>query len=178
MTLANLQLSEPIVKATVALLEANLPTVITELNETVTDGFTIDQPAQILDYVPIPSILQGGMPAIGVQRMPIAFQDDLIVNVDAEHQWAIVAILNHIDHRTLSWQLDRTAQAIANVVQNDRRLLPAGGIFQQAQLWNVRFLRTQPGPMLGDIDPTNPAQPPRTYISWTGILLSGRRTEV
>lgn len=178
MTLPSLQLSEPVVKQVVALLEANLATTIAALNQTVTDGFEVPAPAQILDYVPVPSTLQGGTPAIGVQRLPATFVDDLVTSMDAIHQFAVVAILSHVDHRTLVWQLDRMAQAIGNVVQADRRQLPAGGILQQAGLWNVKFLRTEPGPMLGDLDPINPEAPPQTYLSWTLMLFEARRTEV
>lgn len=176
--LPSLGLNEPVVTALVTLLETEMPAMVAALNATITDSYLIDEPVQYLSYVPIPSVLQGGMPAIGVQRMPVTFQDDLIVNMDALHEFAVVAILSHTDHQTLTWQLDRTAQAIANVIQADRRLLPAGGVMQTAGLWNVKFIRTEPGPVLGDLNPTEPEAPPRTYLSWTAILFSGTRTEV
>lgn len=176
--LPSLGLTEPIVTAMVKLLKTNLPAVVTELNATITDGYTIDEPVQYLPYVPVPSTLQGGMPAIGVQRMAAQFQNDIIVNVDAAHRYAVVAIVQNVDQQALAWQLDRTLQAITYTIQNDRVHLPAGGIMQQAGVWNLKLESTEPGPLLGDLDPFNPESPPRSYLSWVALVMSSERTEV
>lgn len=178
MTLPSLQLSEPLVTAMVGLLSSNLNAEIDLLNATVTDGFTIDHAAQVLPYVPVPSTLMGGTPAIGVQDMPATFEDDLQYNTDALHEYAIVAVIQNADQQALAWQLRRTVQAIANTISQDRLLGQSSVMLTQGGAWSVNFLRTEPGPLLGDLDPTNPEAPPRSYLSWAALVCSSKRREI
>lgn len=182
MTLTDFQLAEPLVTAMVTLLSANLNTTIDALNATITDGYTVDHVVQVLPYVPIPSTLEGGMPAVGVQDLPADFVNDLQFNMDAVHQYAVVAVIQNSDQQALAWQLRRTMQAIGATIQADRL---AGGPLGTASImktqggaWSVNFERTEPGPVLGDIDPVNPAAPPHTYLSYVGLIMSSTRTEV
>ena len=182
MALPTLNLAEPLVDAMVTLLEQNLNTVIAELNATITDGYKVPAAAQILPYVPVPSTLQGGMPAIGVQELPGEFQDDLQFSMHALYEYAVVAIIQNSDHQTLVMQLRRMAQAIAFTVQADRMQGTAagsGGIMRnQGGAWSVQFLRTEPGPLLADLDPVNVESPPRAYLSWTALVFSSERGEI
>lgn len=178
MTLPGLQLVEPIVTAIVALLSDQLAGAVNEMNASIVDGFTLDPPAQILPYVPVPSSLEGGMPCVGVQRMGGEFQDDLQYSMDAEHDYAIVATVQNSDHQTLVWQLDRYLQCIAYVLQQDRLADNASVLRTQGQTWSVGFKRYEPGPLLGDMDPTAPEAAPRSYISFVGLVLCSKRTEV
>lgn len=177
--LATLTLTEPLVTALVQLLTANLNGEIDAVNATVTDGYQVPHAQQILPYVPVPSTLQGGMPAVGVQRISTDFQEDLQSSMDATHFYAIVAVIQHADQLSLHWQLERMLQAVANTVQSDRVLDPRTSVMRSVgQAWSVNFVRSEPGPMLGDLDPTNPAAPPRVYLSWVGLVLSSKKTEV
>lgn len=177
-----LQLAEPLVSAMVTLLEANLNTAIDTLNASLTDNYHVDHVQQILPYVPVPSTLQGGLPCVGVQDLPGLFVDDLQFAVDMEHEYAVVAIVQQSDQLTLAWQLRRTMQAIANTIQADRLATngtnPAGVMRTQGGAWAVNFIRTEPGPLLGDFDPVSLEGPPRSYLSWVALVCSSKRTEV
>lgn len=182
MALPQLQLAEPLVDAMVALLKANLNGNIDALNTSYGDGFVVPHQAQVLPYIPIPSTLEGGMPAIGVQEISGSFEDDLQFSLHATHEYAVAAILQHADHQTLVMQLRRIVQAIAYTIQQDRMQGTAagsGGVMRvQGGAWSVQFLRTEPGPVLGDLDPLNSAAPPKTYLSWTALVFSSERGEI
>lgn len=177
-----LQLAEPLIEAMVTLLKANLNTTIDALNTAYSDAFTLDHAAQILPYVPIPSTLQGGTPAVGCQELPAQFEDDLQFSMHALHRYAVVAIIENSDQQTLAVQLRRIMQAIAQTIQADRMLGTTGGsggiMRTQGRAWSVEFEATVPGPLLGDLDPLNPDGPPRSYMSWCAIELSSRRGEI
>lgn len=181
MTLPQLALAEPLITAMVQLLDANLNTTIDELNATITDGFIVPHAAQILPYVPVPSTLEGGMPAIGVQELPASFEDDLQFSLHTEQRYAVVAVIQNADQQTLAWELRRMMQAIAFTIQADRILgTPAGsgGVMRGAGAWSVQFEATVPGPLLGDLDPNNPEAPPRSYLSWCALELTSARTQI
>lgn len=177
--LSRMQLEEPVIAATIAVLETNLPAVIDSLNATIADGYTVDHPAQYLPFAPIAQTLEAGTPALGVAELGMGFADDLVFDVDADHTIAVVIAIQNADYPTLAWQLRRSLQAIAITLQQDRVLGPGHSVLeQQGGLWGVRFVRTEPGPLLPEIDPTSPGLPPRGWISWTGLLFEGRRKEV
>lgn len=148
MSLSQLQLSEPLIAAMVTLLSEQLNGTIDELNATITDGYTVPHVAQFLPYVPVPSTLEAGIPAIGCQELPAEFEDDLQFSVHAKHRYAVVCILQNSDHQTLALQLRRMVQAIAFTVQTDRMLGTAGGsggiMRVQGGAWSVNFIETTP----------------------------------
>lgn len=182
MPLPQLALAEPLIAAMVTLLQANLNATIDALNAANADAFSLPHAAQILDYVPVPSTLQGGTPAVGCQELPAAFEDDLQFSMHALHRYAVVAIVENADQQTLVLQLRRMMQAIASTIQSDRMLGTTGGqggiMRTQGGAWSVQFESTVPGPLLGDLDPLNPDGPPRSYLSWCGLELSSRRQEI
>lgn len=182
MTFSNLQLNEPIIKQLMKLLESEtlgLAAAVTALNATITDSFTLDAPAQILDHMPTPGALKGGVPAICIQDLPAQFEDDLQFSLSADHPLGIAVVIQNADQQTLAWQLRRYIQAIMHVIQQDR-INPAGGILREppAQVWYTAFTGTEPGPLLGDRDPQAPDQPPTSFLSWTWLLIRCRRQEV
>jgi hypothetical protein len=182
MSLPSLQLAEPLVSAMVTLLDENLNATIDALNATITDPYTVPHVAQILPFVPVPSTLQGGMPAIGVQELPSEFEDDLQFSMFGHHRYAVAAIIQNSDQQTLTIQLRRTMQALAATIQADRLLGTAGGsggiMRVQGGALSVQFEGTVPGPLLGDLDPLSPEAPPRSYLSWCALELSSRRVEI
>lgn len=182
MALTDLQLAEPLVAAMVTLLEANLNGVIAELNATITDGYTVQPVAQVLPFVPTPSVIQGGLPAVGVQEMPAEFEDDTQFSMNALHEYAVVVTIQNPDQLALALQLRRTIQAVATTIQRDRlqgNALGEGGIMRdQGGALSVNFRGTVPGPLLADLDPINPDGPPRSYLSWTGLVLTSLRVEI
>jgi hypothetical protein len=184
MALPVLQLEDPLIEAMVTLLKANLNGVIAELTASYTDAYNPEQvnPAQIFPFIPTASELQGGLPLIGVGGAGTEFEDDTQFSMNATHEYVVVAICQNADHRTLTLQLRRMIEAIAYTIQQDRLLgttTGSGGIMRdQGGALSVNFIRTQPGPVLGDVDPGRPAVTPSTYVSWTGLLLSSTRVEI
>jgi hypothetical protein len=172
--LPTLQLEEPVVLAAVGLLEANLPGVISEMNATIDDGYTLDSVKQFLPFLPIPTVLQGGMPTVGVGEIQGRFYDDLQTSINMAHRFVVLLVVQNADHETLVWQLRRLASCAINVMQADRLQGPA----QQGGLFSVNFIGTDPGPVLADVDPINGDLPPRSYMSWTGLIFEGTRAEV
>lgn len=178
--LSSFNLTEPLVEAMVALLKANLNTTITTLNSAYADAYPVPTVAQILPFVPVPSTLEGGIPAVGIQELGSDFYNDIVTSTDANHRYAVVPICQHADQQTLATQLRRMAQAIAYTVQQDRLKINTGqnSTMQAAGAWNVNYLGYEPGPLLGDLDPTDPEAPPRSYLSWGALTFQSSRAEI
>lgn len=171
-------LAEPLVKAMIKTLEERLPAAVEEVNSTVTDGITVETPAQYLRFMPFLAALGGGFPIICVQRLRADFVDDLQFNVDAIHEYAVIAVLQNSDHETLALQLERTMQAIASAVSADRLAGPASTMRTEGGAFSVNWERYEPGPLFGDLDPNAENAPPRSYLTYAGLVFSSRRTEV
>src|SRR4051794_22550247 len=108
-----IQLNEPIVVQLKSQLEANLPATITAINAaagTVADGYTIENPAHVLDFVPPVSYLTA-FPAIGIGDGPSRFEDDIASSATGRHEIMLVVFLQDADQRALAWKLRRYAQA-------------------------------------------------------------------
>lgn len=184
MALPTLNLMEPIVNAMVTLLNNNLAANVTAFNNSLPQGDLYPLPAfsQIVPYTPVPSTLEVGGPVIGVWELGATFEDDLQYSLHSEYMYAVVAVLQNSDHITLMWELRRYAQVLAYTIQQDRLAgSPPGSasvMRTQGGAWSVNFVRSEPGPLLGDMDPVNPDAPPRSYLSWTGLVFSSRRTEI
>lgn len=178
MALPTLNLFEPIANAMVALLTANLPATITALNATITDAYPVPAVGQIVPYTPVPSTLEIGGPVIGVWEIAGEFEDDLQYSMHSHHEFAVVAVLQNSDHITLMYELRRMAQAIAYTISQDRLLGAASVMKTQGGVWSVNFSRSEPGPLISDMDPVTPDAPPRSYLSWTGLIFTARRTEI
>jgi hypothetical protein len=179
--LSSFNMTEPLVEAMVGLLQANLNTNIDSLNAAYADAYTLPHAAQILPFVPIPSTLESGIPAVGVQELGSTFNDDIIVSAHATHTYAVVAICQAVDQQTLATQLRRMTQAILYTVQQDRKLGTGAGTgtaMEAAGAWNVSFIRYEPGPLLGDLDPIDPDAPPRSYLSWAAVVMESKRGEI
>lgn len=179
MTPTNFALFEPIRNAAIKTLETRLPAAIEQINEAVTDNIQIDKPAQYLKAMPFLGTLSGGLPLVAVQWLGGEFEDDLQSSADATHTWAVIPVIQQADNTTLAVQLERTVQAIANALQVDRTQIPAGTSIMrtEAGVWSVNFLRVEPGPLLGDLDPLNPGSVPASYMSWLGFVVSSKRRE-
>lgn len=184
MSLPILNLNEPIVTAMVNLLNKNLPGNIALFNQSLdpSDPYTLPDIGQVVPYTPVPSTLEVGAPVLGVWELGGDFEEDQQWGLNALHNYAVVVVVQNSDHITLMWQLRRFAQVIAYTIQQDRTAgTPEGTgsmLKNQGGAWSVNFIRTEPGPLLGDMDPNTPDAPPRSYLSWTGLIFSSKRTEV
>jgi hypothetical protein len=178
--MSSFELGEPIIKALVEIMGEHLPAKIKEINEAVTDGITLPEPAQVLDYMPIPATAAGGLPIVAIQDLPANFSNDLVHSEEATHAFGIAAILQTADHRSLAWQLRRYQQAIFRVIQDDRMALVTESKLRRppANVMYTKFDATEPGPLLGERNPDSPAEPPSSFRSWTWVIVSCRRQEV
>lgn len=178
--LSAFQMTEPLVEAMVSLLQTNLNVTIDQLNASYADQYTLPHVAQFLPFVPAPSALESGIPAVGVQELGANFHNDIITSTDALHRYAVVAVCQAVDQQTLATQLRRMSQAILFTIQADRLAGTAfgtGGIMRGAGAWSVNLRHYEPGPLLGDLDPNNPEAPPRSYLSWIAIVMESMRAE-
>lgn len=178
--IADFQGAAPIAAAFAGLLQANLPGVITALNSSYADAYTLALPAQYLDYLASPSEVLGGTPivACGEGDGPSVFEDDLQTSVTADHPLLIVIYLQNADRKSLGVQLRRYMQAILQVVNTDRKAYPGSVTATEAGVWGTRLTAWQPGPMLADMDPTgDDQQPPRSWLSWSCLAVRCKRTE-
>ncbi len=151
MTLFNL--NEPLIAAMVARLTAELPAVIDAINVEMNDGLVLPYVAQVLDYVPTPTILNS-FPTVAVQDGPSDFEDDVGWSATGLHDLVIVTFVCDADQQRLARSLRRYTRAVANVVMRART---AGGA------WGITLNGILPGPTLGR------GEDPREWISYAGV---------
>ena len=155
-------LNEPAILHVVERLGDGLAGVITELNADVTDGLTIDEPAQILDFVPQLELLTE-FPTIAVQDVSTRFEDDIGSSATGLHGLAVVTFLADADQRSLAWGLRRYARAVTECLLRGRGMgLP---------IWGVMLDRINWGPTL------EAEENPRTYMSWVAVVLELRNDD-
>lgn len=159
-------LNEPIVKQLQTILAANLPAEVTAINaaaNTVADGFTIEDPAQVLDFVPPVEYLTT-FPTVAIGDGPSTFADDNAWSATGRHTLFIVCFLQDPDQQALAWRLRRYEQALIRVVLANRNLGTAA--------WGTVLDGIDPGPTLVD-DP----KAPQTWLSWAGIRIVAHKDE-
>lgn len=146
-------LTDTVIKEIVRRLTTDLPACITAINATVTDGFTIDPVADgmLFDYPP-PMRLLTSFPAVALIDGPTTFEDDTSWSATGVHTFTVVAFVQALEQRPLSWKLRRYAEAVSNCVLAGRTLPPDG--------WGVTLTRIDPGPTLSN------KSDPQTRMSW------------
>lgn len=159
--MAFFELQAPLVTALQARLADDLPAKIDEVNALVTDDTTIDYPAQVLDYVPLPAQLTE-FPTVAIGDLPSTFQDDIGSSVTGVHGLSIVVFLVHQDQRTLAWQLRRYLQAVTTVALAGRQLGDAMG---------TTLRRITPGPTLDAVES------PRAWLTWASVDINILRSD-
>jgi hypothetical protein len=158
-----IQLNEPIIVELVERLDSDLAGTITAINAGVTDGYTIDPPAEVYDYIPPPGVLTA-FPSVGIGDAPSTFEDDIGSSATGRHGILIVAYQQADEQRKLVWSLRRYAQAITRVVLQGRKLDSAA--------WGTGLVAVRPGPTLED-DPESPS----VWTSWVGVEIWAKRDE-
>lgn len=149
--MSSIQLNEPIVRAIVAQLGAPLNTAIDAINgETAStaDGFLLEHPTEVLDYVPHISQIRA-FPLVGIQDGPGNFEDDL------GHSQILVA-----DQQVWIFAQDQDPQALARKLRRYRRAV-VRALFPPDRLWTsgpwsgpvfAQFRGYQPGQLLGELN--------------------------
>jgi hypothetical protein len=160
---ATFLLNEPLIKALVARLQADLPTVVAAVNAEARDDIElrVPNPEHILEYVPAADLLTE-FPTIGIQELPTDIVDDIGSSFTGVHRLAIIVFATHVELRGLAWSLRRYMQAITTVMLDTRQIGDA---------WGVVAKGTVPGQTL------ERAEHPRTYMSWAGVRLEAKRDE-
>lgn len=154
-------LNEFAVAALVQRLKDDLPGQVAAINAAaavVADGYTITEPAEILDYVPSPDAIGSwGPPTIGVQDGGSLFGDDTGFSATGDHELAVVIFVGDADQQALTRRLRRYQRAIASAALRDRRLAPG--------VYGTRLKRIRPGPTL------DREQGPQTWVTWTAVVI-------
>jgi hypothetical protein len=156
-------LNEPVIDALVARLNTDLAAQITAVNGEHSDSFTVETPAQVLDFVPPRSHLSK-FPTIGVADGPSRFEDDIGGSATGRHEIMVLVFLQDEDQRGLARKLRRYSQAIVRTVLAGRNL--------GSGAWGTGLVSVVPGPTLGD-HPENP----RTFMSWTAVTIWAKKEE-
>lgn len=148
--------SEPIIALVKARLVDELNGVIDAVNAAVTDGVTISYPAQILDFVPPPTLLTG-FPTIGIQEGTLTLEDDTEWGATGVLPITIVFYIQSADPQAMAKQLRRYERAVMTCILRGRQLPP--------EVWGMKFLRSDPGPTLGN------QENPREYMSLRAVTI-------
>lgn len=114
------QLSAPVVEALRARLDDSLPAAVDAVNATVEDGFTIDHPAQVLDYVPPESAIQ--WPTVCVLERAAEFANDTGYSATGRYELMLVFFIQDHDPQGLARKLRRYEQAVVRAALTDRDL--------------------------------------------------------
>lgn len=160
--MALFSLHEPIIDALVTRLQADLPAAIATLNGTVTDGWPLEEPAQILDYVPTDGRL-GAFPTIAIQDVGVTLENDVGSSAESRTELGIVYFLRQQDPQGMARQLRRYGRVIASVALAGRSLPPQG--------WGTGYVRWVPGPTL------EVQEDPRTWMTWAAVIIWAKGDE-
>ena len=155
-------------------LEADLPAAITAINAeapATADGYTIENPQLVLDYVP-PLDHLNTFPTVCVAQGPGRFEDDNAWHATGVYELAAVAFLQDSDQQALTRRIRRYNLALMRVVLKDRNLGSGTGI-----PWGVTLKRIDFGPALADMDGLADDAPPRAYITFTAVVVEVKLDE-
>lgn len=163
------------------MLKEQLPEAVETVEKLYEDGLELEAPAQIVHYIPIKSILEGGQPIFGVGEFPTRYEKDTEFMLEGINGLAIMIIATNSDHYTLNRMLRRYRRAVQLTIQRDREK-PAFGeqsiLKTKAGVWYTAFKNTEPGPLLGEADPESLGEPPTSYTSWAGLHVEFTRNEI
>lgn len=173
--------TELVIDTLVELFKNELAEVVTAVSNQYSDGINLEEPVQIVPYIPIASILEGGQPIFGIGELPTKYEDDLQHEMRSLTNLAVMIITTNSDHNILNKMLRRYRRAVQITIQRDREKPNFGEIpllKSKAGVWYTKFVNTEPGPLFGEATPESLGQPPTSYTSWTGIQLQFTREEI
>lgn len=146
-------------------LETDLPAQITTNNAAVTDGYTIENPVEVLDYVPSLST-RVRFPLVCIENGPGKFPVDNGFFAEGHYDLAVVAFLQDQDQQALARKLRRYHRAILQVAMKNRNLGSGTGI-----PWGISLEESNFGPTLSERE--NPDQ----WLSWVAVSVKAKLTE-
>jgi hypothetical protein len=146
-------------------LEADLPAAITTINAAVTDGYTIDNPVEVLDHVP-PLSTRVNFPFVAVEDGYGEFLVDNGFFAEGQYRISVLAFLQESTQQALARKLRRYQLALLRVSMQNRNLGSGTGI-----PFSVQLERTDPGPTLGE------REDPTQWLSWVAVTLKVKLIE-
>lgn len=162
---------EPVIAALKHRLDTDLAAAIDAVNLEVTDGTLIEQPQQILDYIPHEDQLLA-FPTIGVAEGAGRWIDDTGWEATGVHELSIFAFVQADDQQTLVRRLRRTRRAVLRTVMAGR-VLPDAVDASRNRAWGLLLRQVVPGPTLGST-----ATGAKTWVSWVWIVIEARSDSV
>jgi hypothetical protein len=159
---------EPVIAALLARLQTDLPPAVDAVNSEVTDGTLIEQPRQILDYIPPVEVLLD-FPTIAIGEGPDRWFDDNGHEVTGHHEIAVMAFIQADDQQTLVRQLRRTRRALLTAIMSGRSLQDVEDPSRN-RAWGILLKQGTPGPTLGDLN----AEQIVSWMSWTRVVIECR----
>lgn len=163
--MSQIELVEPAVLLLQSRLSANLNAAIDTINAAVTDGYTIDYPGQVLDYLPALSTLTV-FPTVGIEHGAGIFEDDSGYSATGQYVIEVVPVIQDGDVQALVRKLRRYTLAVARVVLPNARNWGTG----TALPWSVGLRRIDYGPALRKGAPD--AEPPYQWVSFSAVQLT------
>lgn len=160
---------EPAVNALRERLEQDLPAAVDQINAEVTDGYAIDLPARVLDYMPPFDTIQA-FPTVCIVHGPGRFEDDTGYEATGVYDLTVVAVLSDADQQALTRKLRRYLLALTRVALEGRNLGTGDGV-----PWGVTLRGFDFGPAMADKPDT--AQPPAAFLSWTELTVTVKLDE-
>lgn len=154
---------EPAVSALQTRLAAQLPTHVAAINATVTDGITIHQPEQVLDYLPSAGEILA-FPTVGIEHGQHRLEDDTGHEATGVANLIVVAFVQHAEPRDLARYVRRYHLAVMRAALDSRNLGVGTGV-----PWGVTYRGGDFGPALKD--KLRGDEPPNTYWTWCAVGL-------
>ncbi|MGH9380882.1 MAG: hypothetical protein ACRD2Z_09770 [Thermoanaerobaculia bacterium] len=170
-----LRLVEPAVDALRDRLEAALPAEIEAINAeaaAVADGYTIEGPQLVLDYVPNLDLLNQ-FPTVAIANEGTGrFEDDNAWSATGLYELGVVSFIQDADQQALVRRLRRYTLAVTRVALDDRNLGSGTGI-----PWGVVLKRINYGPALADTTGLREGEPPNAYLSFSVVTIEVKLDE-
>lgn len=179
-----LELNEVVINNLLEVLKLNMPDFLTAINEQWNDGVELITPLQFLPYRPNEASWEAGLPCVGVAELPTRFEDDNVSMLTSVPTLCIWVVVQEADHATLAKMLRRYTRAMMLAIQQDRVHASGSGknemilSRENSSVWGVKFEGSVPGDLLEERNPDAPSEPPTSYLSWTGLIVSMKRSEV
>lgn len=164
---------EPAVLALHDRLTGSLNTYVDAVNDQSADTTLVDHVdvANILTYIP-PLDLVRVFPTVGIGRLPGRLEDDLSHSATGVYRFSVLWFLQDANQDVLVKKADRMLRAVVSCVLEGRAWGEGPGTPWPGSV-TVRDII--PGDALGDRPSRN--DPPKSYLTWGGIVVQAKFDE-
>lgn len=154
---------EPVVTALTAALESGLPAVVAAINTTYDDGYRIEAPAQVLDYMPLASELQD-FPVVAIEHGPLKWLDDTGFEATGQIDLIVCAFVAHDEPRGLTKTVERYMLALHRTIFTNTRTLGVGN----GHAWGITHQGGDFGPAVAR-KLSAADSPPSSFWTWCAV---------